>query len=121
MKTTSLKVVLATGETKHSVDVTNNYGHIKGAFVTIADETNLPNDIVKAALTDVNSRPFVELDVREWKRRTGGSFYSSMIPLALNHANLKFQLNTSTAPTSDVVLDVVLVHENDDLCASQEY
>jgi len=123
MQTTHIKFGLSVGKDKDAIDITNNLGRIKAGFVTIANESSLPNDIVRVALTDLNSKPYVEMDIREWKRRSGGDFYSSMVPLELNDSNLKLQINTATAPTSDLVMELVLVHEDENSipCANHRY
>lgn len=112
MKTSKAKLTLVAAELDAEQKFPQKSGRIVGGFVTIANESDLPEDIVVATLEDQDGKAIVSLDVREWKRRNGGSFTSSMLPLNDNTSqSLKFTITTKTAPASDVVMEMVLIHE----------
>ncbi len=113
MKTSKAKLTLIATEKDAESEFPQKTGRIIGAFVTVADASLLPKDIVTATLQGQDEKPIVALDVREWFRRSGGSFMSSMLPLNLEAENqvLTFTIITKTAPATNVVMEMVLVHE----------
>jgi|GEM_PF-1969924 len=115
MEFTTTKITLATGSTSQDVDikVNNSKGVIVGAFITFADRTKLPADIVRGALKDSNGNDLISaLGVTEYERRSGGSVLESMIaPLHIEDKVLEFKVTTDTAPAADVIMDIVLVHK----------
>jgi len=119
MKTSKAKLTLIATEKDAEGEFPQKTGKIIGAFISIADQGLLPKDIVTATLQDQDDKPIVALDVREWFRRSGGSFMSSMMPLDIETENQKltFTVNTKTAPA--VVMEMVLVHENEKVCGIQ--
>ena len=113
MNITTEKVTLKNGKPSVIYPFPNTEGRIIGAFLTIANESDLPTGIVRASLKDTGGNELIPfLDVREWKRRTGGSFMESMIsPLNINKSHLRFEIQANENAGADVVFDLALVHE----------
>lgn len=118
MKTSKANVTLIATEKYAESDIPQQSGKIVAGFITIADPSLLPKDIVIATIEDQDGKPLYAYDIREWVRRSGGDFISSMIPLSIedNARKLKLIIKTKTAPTVDIVVQIVLIHE---VCKNQ--
>lgn len=113
MKTSKAKLTLIATEKDAEAEFPQKTGKIIGVFITIADASLLPKDIVTATLQDQDEKPIIALDVREFVRRSGGDAMSSMFALNLKDENqvLTFTITTKTAPAENVAMEMVLVHE----------
>ncbi|PSG90881.1 hypothetical protein [Aurantibacter aestuarii] len=115
MKTTNVNVTLTAGQTQLSESIVNNNGEIISAMVTIADKSVLDNANVKAELTNIDGKPFVGINVKQWEASPELEFTKRGIsPLKVKDSRVLFKLSTNTALASDLVLEVVLVHKSDD-------
>jgi len=113
MKTSKARLTLIATEKDAEAEFPQKTGKIIGVFVSIANASLLPDDLVTATLQDQEDKPIMSLDVKEFVRRSGGDAMSSMFALNLEAENqiLTFTINTKTAPTANVVMEMVLVHE----------
>jgi len=89
---------------------------VEVAFLTIADVSKLPDDIVTISLLDQDEKPIASFDAREWQRRSGGTFMSSCVPINTDKQNLTVSATTKTAPVADVVMEMVLIHKAPETC-----
>ncbi|PHS04410.1 MAG: hypothetical protein COA88_13560 [Kordia sp.] len=113
MKTSKADITLLATEKYEESDFPQQSGKIVAGFITIADASLLPKDIVTATIENQDGKPLYAYDVREWFRRSGGDFISSMIPLSIEDSarKIKLTISTKTAPTVNVVMQMVLIHE----------
>jgi hypothetical protein len=113
MKTSKARLTLVASEKDAEQNFPQKSGRIIGMFVTIGNESDLPNNIVTATLENQDEKAIASLGVTEFKRQTGSSYSSSFHPLNEDGSeSFKFRVTTKTAPTTDVEMEMVLVFED---------
>jgi len=113
MNTSKADITLLATQKYEESDFPQKSGKIVAGFITIADASLLPKEIVTATIENQDGKTLYAYDIREWVRRSGGNFISSMIPLNIedNARKIKFTISTKIAPTRNVVAQMVLIHE----------
>ena len=119
INTTTRVISLLTTDTKPSIEfsLSASKGNVVGCFVRINNENDLAT-ISDFWIEDRLNKKYVDpMDVREFKRNDGSGFWGSFLPINIpSGEEITLKMNTKTAPSKNVDVQVVLVHQEIERC-----
>jgi len=108
-KAYNLKLAANTKSIKPEIKLED--GDVIGGFINIEKEASLPVGFTNVGIT-ASGRDIVDpIDVKSWKQRAGGSYDNSYKPFYIDEKQVKVTIESSIAPTTDVNLQLVLIHK----------
>ena len=119
MNTSKVQVTLpengGSGSTVRAKFPTNVQEDIQFAFISLGLDArelayNLEGGLVNVSIEDADGRPVISMELREFLRRQGGSFYQSCVPVNSNKKNLEVVVSTSGYVDQNITMEVVLIH-----------